>query len=308
VRIVERAGWKLEDAAFLDISDKVSGGDEQGLLGLAFHPKFAHNGRLFINYTDTDGNTRIHELHAAPGASKVDDTDKELLEVDQPYANHNGGNLVFGPDGKLYIGLGDGGSAGDPHKNGQNRRSLLGKMLRLDVDAAAPRPQIAAIGLRNPWRYSFDRKTGDLYIADVGQDKWEEVDVAAAGKLTGLNFGWNKMEGMHCFGAETCSKTGLTLPVLEYDHKTGCSITGGYVYRGKELPALAGLYFYSDYCTGILRSFRWKAGQATEPMDWKPALDPGSKLATISAFGQDNEGELYLTSLDGVLYRLSASP
>jgi glucose/arabinose dehydrogenase len=237
---------------------------------------------------------------ADPGA------ERELLRIDQPYSNHNGGNLVFGPDGKLYIGMGDGGSRGDPHRNGQNKQSLLGKMLRLDVDAPSPAPEIIQTGLRNPWRYSFDRKTGDLYIADVGQNRFEEVDVVPAGNIDGHNFGWNIVEGNgHCLFGEPCDKGGLTAPVIEYKSSEGCSITGGFVYRGRELPELDGHYFYADYCTALLRSFRYEGGRAAQSRDWKAELDPKNRLSKLTAFGEDEAGELYLLSQDGPIYRFA---
>lgn len=300
------ANGRLEVEPFLDLSARVSRGSEQGLLGVAFHPDFTKNGRLFVNYTDGEGDTRIVEIAVVdPAASRATIArERELLHVHQPYSNHNGGNLVVGPDGALLIGLGDGGSGGDPHGNSQNGSSLLGKMLRLDPDAPGdPRPTILAKGLRNPWRYAVDRAVGDLYIADVGQDAWEEVDVVPLATLAGKNFGWNVMEGAHCFKRPACSTEGYVLPAVEYGHDTGCSITGGVVYRGKALPILAGLYFYSDYCTGILRSFRWRGGDAsaTDHWDWKRALDPGNRLSQIAAFGEDEAGEVYVISLDGKL-------
>jgi glucose/arabinose dehydrogenase len=307
-RVRALVGGRLEERPLLDVSDRLSHGTEQGLLGLAFHPKYGENGRLFINYTDKKGDTHVVEFRVrkeAPG--RVDPaSEREWLKVDQPYNNHNGGDLVFGPDGRLYIGLGDGGSHGDPHGNGQNPAVRLAKMLRLDVDAATPAPEIHLIGLRNPWRYAFDRATGELYIADVGQDKYEEVDVLPADpqKRQGLNLGWNRMEGLHCFGKPTCDQRGLTLPVVEYSHRTGCSITGGLVYRGKALPVLDGLYFYSDYCTAILRGFRWKNGHVEDHWDFKKAFDPDYHLSQVATFGEDADGEIYVVSLEGTIYKL----
>lgn len=299
VRVIERG--QVQPGAFLDLSDRVSRGAEQGLLGLAFHPRWPGDPRFFVNYTDRRGDTRVVEFRGEAEPR----TERELLYVDQPYANHNGGLLVFGPDGKLWIGLGDGGAAHDPHGHGQSRRSLLGKMLRLDVDASRPAPEIVQVGLRNPWRYSFDRKTSDLYVADVGQDAWEEVHVLPPSRQIGANLGWSIMEGRHCFRSRACDPRGLDLPVVEYGHDQGCSITGGHVYRGRAIPALEGAYFYADYCTGLLRSFRWRNGEVRDHWDWKRALDPKAKLSRLTAFGEDEDGELYLLSQDGIIYRFT---
>ncbi len=305
VRAVHADG-RVEDDPLLDVSKRLSHGNEQGLLGLAFHPKFTENRRLFIYYTDQRGDIHLVELRVPAGASRVDPaSERELLRIDHSrYSNHNGGELVFGPDGKLYLGPGDGGFRGDPNGNGQNPRALLAKLLRVDVNVEHPAAEVVAIGLRNPWRFSFDRKTGDLYIADVGQDKWEEVDVVPAGTLAGRNFGWNLVEGTHCFRGSFCSKPGLTAPVLEYSHQTGCSITGGYVYRGRAVPELDGLYFYADFCTAIVRALRWKAGAIEAQWDFKPVVDPSFKLAQISTFGEDAAGELYIVSLEGGIYKV----
>jgi glucose/arabinose dehydrogenase len=282
----------------------LSDGNEEGLLGLAFHPDFARNGRFYVNYTSKDMATHIVEYKVA-GDVADPKTARELIRIAQPYSNHNGGNLVFGPDGKLYTGMGDGGAANDPHRNGQNPRALLGKILRFDIDH--PKPEVVHIGMRNPWRFAFDQ--GNLYIGDVGQNLWEEVDVAPAGSGP-LNFGWNVMEGTHCFDADTgttkdtCDRSGLTLPVAEYPHEEGCSITGGFVYRGKALPQLAGAYFYADYCTGLLRSFRWENGAIRDHWDWKAAIDTQGVLTQISSFGIDADGELYIVELTGAIYEL----
>jgi len=303
IRILENG--TLLDPPFFTIGG-LSEGNEEGLLGLAFHPKFADNGRLYVNYTSKDMATHIVEYKAT--GDHVDPASaRELIRIAQPYSNHNGGNLVFGPDGKLYTGMGDGGAANDPHRNGQNPKALLGKILRFDVDD--PKPEIVHMGMRNPWRFWFDT-TGDLYIGDVGQNLWEEVDVAPAGSK--LNFGWNIMEGTHCFDADTgttpadadCDRTGLTLPVTEYPHDQGCSITGGVVYRGKALPQLAGAYFYADYCTGLLRSFRWSPAGIRDHWDWKPAIDREGVLQQVSSFGVDADGELYIVELTGAIYQL----
>jgi glucose/arabinose dehydrogenase len=291
---------------------RVSKGSEQGLLGLAFHPRFAENRKLYVNFTDTQGDTHVLELMVArDDRDRVDSaSERELLFVDQPYSNHNGGHLLFGPDGLLYVGLGDGGAANDPKGNGQNPTALLGKMLTLDVDAtgAAAKPRIAALGLRNPWRYAFDRETGALWIADVGQNEFEEVDVMTPAMLrasTPPNFGWNVMESLHCFARPLCDAKAYVAPVVEYDHGEGCSITGGFVYRGRALPRLDGLYFYADYCTALVRSVRPQADGATvtDIWDWRAALDPKEQLADLSSFGEDADGELYLLSLGGDVYK-----
>lgn len=302
---------------FLDIQGLVTSGGERGLLSMAFHPDYAQTGEFFVDYTDVNGDTRVARYRVStnpdvgdPGSGEV------ILTVAQPYSNHNGGQLAFGPDGMLYIGLGDGGSGGDPLGNGQNLGTLLGSILRIDVDGGAPyaipgdnpfvsdadaRDEIWAYGLRNPWRFSFDRQAGDLYIGDVGQGAWEEVDVQPAGSGGGENYGWNVMEGAHCYNASSCDQTGLVLPVLEYSHGEGCSITGGYVYRGANLPTLSGHYLYADYCSGFIRSFRYVGGDAVDRRDWSSVLAPGTG---ISSFGQDAVGELYVMTLSGNVYRI----
>jgi len=305
--VVVRAG-KVKRTPLLDLTGRLSTGNEEGVLGLAFHPRFAENHKLYVDYTD-----RARATHVVEYRTRADDPDqvdpataRELLKVDQPYSNHNAGNLTFGPDGKLWVGLGDGGSAGDPHGNGQNPRALLGKMLRIDVDAAEPEPEIVAMGLRNPWRYAFDPKTGDLYIGDVGQDKWENVYAIAHDDLVGHNFGWNVREGRHCYAKHPCDRPDFTPPVVDYAHgEEGCSVTGGFVYRGAALPALDGVYFYGDYCSAKIKSFRWtpEAG-ATDHWAWKEALDPDGDLTNLSSFGVDARGELYLVSLDGNVFEL----
>jgi glucose/arabinose dehydrogenase len=298
----------VDAAALVDIGPRLSSGQEQGLLGLAFHPHFAANKKLYIHYTDKHDNIHVAEFRLGPDGKSVDyESERDVLYLKHPFNNHNGGQLIFGPDNKLYIGTGDGGWGNDPFANGQDKKSRLGKMLRLDVDADKPAPETIMVGLRNPWRYDFDRKTGDLYIADVGQDRYEEVDVVAAAQIGqggGQNFGWNVMEGLHCRNGDSCDRRGLILPVVEYNHKAGCSITGGFVYRGRALPLLDGVYFYADYCTALIRSFRWHAGNMSDQWEWRPVLDPGMHLSGIASFAEDAAGELYIVSLEGTIYEL----
>jgi glucose/arabinose dehydrogenase len=309
VRILR--GQKIDPVPFLDLSARVRlegrPNGEQGLLGLAFSPAFRANGFFYVNFTDRKGDTRVVEMRVdRTNPDRADATfERELLFVDQPYSNHNGGHLAFGPDGKLYVGLGDGGSANDPQGNGQKPTTHLGKILRITPDKHEPVVEVVAKGLRNPWRYSFDRKAGDLYVADVGQNVYEWIHVLPTNRLTGENLGWNITEGLHCFLDKPCSFEGLTRPVIEYPHSEGCSITGGHVYRGKALPELAGHYFYSDYCTAFVRSLRMSNGKAVDSWEWKQALDPEAQLARIAAFGEDQEGELYLVSHDGPLFKLT---
>lgn len=307
-------------APFLDIHTLVSNGSEQGLLGLAFDPDYATNGRFYVSYTNTAGDTRLARyLVSANPDSAIPTADTIILAVAQPYTNHNGGNILFGSDGMLYLGLGDGGSGGDPDGHGQDATELLGSLLRLDVSgggtytipadnpfvaSATHRGELWDIGLRNPWRFSFDRTTGDLYIGDVGQGSREEVDVslAAGGSGKGANYGWNIMEGKDCYPpGSTCGKTGLTLPVYDYGHEAGaCSVTGGYVYRGAAIPALTGTYLFADYCAGWVHSFRANGSGVTELIDWT-TLAPGGN---ISSFGEDAKGELYILTAGGGVYRI----
>jgi glucose/arabinose dehydrogenase len=327
--IVEKTGTvrifkdgQVGETPFLDISDHVSSGSEQGLLSLAFDPKFKENGVFYIDYTNTDGNTRVERWHVSKDNRDQADPNSafQILAVDQPYPNHNGGLLLFGPDGELYIGLGDGGSQGDPNGNGQNLNTLLGKILRIHVDPenndadhpySIPKdnpfvdkqdaqPEIWAYGLRNPWRFSFDRKTKDLYIADVGQSTYEEVDVQAGDSKGGENYGWNIMEGDSCYATSPCDQSGLTPPVFTYTHDSGCSVTGGYVYRGKESPSLDGGYLLADYCSGLL----WGLGKNADGT-WV-ASDPIDTGLSVSSFGEAASGELYVTDLNGGVYEVSA--
>ena len=303
-------------ADFLDITGRVgANGSEQGLLGVAFAPDFAASGRFYVNYTDRDGNTVIARFQADAERGVADpDSEAVLLTVEQPASNHNGGMMAFGPDGYLYIGLGDGGGAGDVHKNAQNLGTLLGSILRIDVSGDQPsvpadnpftgqkgaRPETWAYGLRNPWRFSFDRATGDLWIGDVGQGDWEEIDFQPASSTGGENYGWPLMEGTHCYNADTCDQSGLVLPVAEYEHEQGCAVTGGYVYRGAEQPALQGIYFYGDYCTGRIWGRRADApGQESVEL-----LD---SEARISSFGETESGELLVVDYSGTVYLLRGS-
>jgi len=306
-------------AAFLNIQDRVgSDSSEQGLLGLAFHPNFAQNGWFFVNYTDTQGNTVISRFSVTSALGMADpSSETRVLSFDQPAPNHNGGHLAFGPDGYLYIGTGDGGGGGDTFGNGQNAHALLGKMLRIDVDSLpysippdnpfvgnpAYLPEIWAIGLRNPWRYSFDRQTGDLVIADVGQGDYEEVNVQPASSAGGENYGWPIMEGLHCFPSfNNCVSNGLILPVAEYDHSSGgCSITGGYVYHGSQYPQLDGVYFYGDYCSSTI----W--GMARDDAGVWQSRPLAQMDGSLSSFGEDENGEMYLADMrGGVIYQLAA--
>jgi glucose/arabinose dehydrogenase len=285
----------------IDIRDRVLSGGEQGLLGLAFHPDHASNGRLFLHYTNREGDTRVDEYRARDGVADPASRD-ELLAVEQPFPNHNGGQLSFGPDGLLYLGLGDGGGANDPDDRAQDLDDPLGKLLRIDVDRAGARWEPVAYGLRNPWRFSWDRETKVLWIADVGQDEREEIDAIAELGEPPPNFGWPAFEGTN--GLDDRDPTGpgrLVGPVAEYSHDDGCSVTGGYVYRGSEVPGLRGRYVYGDVCSGILWTLRAGAARADD------VRREDEKLEQVSSFGEDRRGELYAISLSGSVSRLSAS-
>ena len=295
-RIRVLADGQLEAQPFLDISDKISAGGERGLLGLAFHPDYAEDGRFYVNYTDRSGDTQVVEYRVSGDANAADPgSAKTLLSVEQPYRNHNGGWIAFGPDGLLYIGMGDGGSGGDPEGNGQNPDVLLGKILRLDVDAGGE-PEIFALGVRNPWRNAFDGES--LYVADVGQNQLEEISVIPLGDA-GANLGWNIMEGDRCFSEEGCSTDGLVLPIHTYSHDDGCSITGGYVYRGSAIPEVEGRYFFADFCAGVLQSLRYADGEASEVTRY----DDLAGIGPVTSFGLDSEGELYVMTQDGALMK-----
>ncbi|MBK6793173.1 MAG: PQQ-dependent sugar dehydrogenase [Anaerolineales bacterium] len=295
---------QLMPQPFLNIEDRVDdGSNEMGLLGLAFHPDYEQNGYFYVNYTGDGGNTRISRFQAV-GDSADPNSEQVLMVVDQPFPNHNGGAVVFGPDGYLYLGLGDGGAAGDPFKNGQNTGALLGKILRIDVNNGVPYAvpadnpfgnEVWAYGLRNPWRMSFDRDTGDLWIGDVGQNKYEEIDYLPAGSAGGANFGWSIMEAS--YGYDGTSQPGMFLPAAEYSHDFGCSVTGGYVYRGS-MPEWNGVYLYGDYCTGTVWGLILSNGQ------WQSQVMFETDLL-ITSFGVDEAGELYLVSDNGSAYILA---
>jgi glucose/arabinose dehydrogenase len=319
IRIVKKG--RLKARPFLDITHLTDGEGEQGLLGLAFHPRYKGNRRFFVHYTAANGDTVISEFKRkhSRGERANPNSERILLQVDDPYSNHNGGDLAFGPDGYLYIALGDGGGGGDPDENGQDLSALLGKILRIDVDGrdgdlpyAVPddnpfvgqegaRDAVWSYGLRNPWRFSFDSVTGDMWVADVGQDNFEEINVERAGSGGGVNYGWDIMEADRCFEpADGCDPTGITLPVEQYSHEEGCSVTGGYVYRGDKWPALIDTYFFGDYCSGSI----WAL----------PAGDPAAgaiKILTtenrISSFGLTRSGEILMVDHGGRVLKIEST-
>ncbi len=336
--VVEQAGRVvlLKDghksgAPYLDITDRVKAGGECGLLSVAFHPKFAENGRVFVDYTASKPNlhTVISEFKADPKAGTIDaTTEKILLKIDQPQGNHNGGLVIFGPDGMLYIGMGDGGAANDtapghvePGGNGQSPQALLGKILRLDVDSPSPyipkdnpfvdnkeyRPEIWSLGMRNPWRFSFDRETKLLYCGDVGQGTWEEVDIITKGG----NYGWRIREGLHPFRGKETSPDKLIDPIAEYSHKEGgLSITGGYVYRGKKYPELKGVYIYGDYSQGRFYGLRYEKDKVTWKTEFNVSIgkNDARNRISISSFGEDADGELYVCDLQrGIVYQIEVA-
>ncbi len=319
--IVEKAGrirvfndGVLLDKPFLDIQDRIgSDSSEQGLLGLDFHPDFHKNGLFFVNYTDLNGNTVISRFEVSSDPGMADPTsEKRILSIEQPYPNHNGGSVVFGPDGNLYLGLGDGGAGGDPLDNAENTNSLLGKILRIDVNTDQPytippdnpfasdggRPEIWAYGLRNPWRFSFDRLTGDLFIGDVGQNQWEEINFQPADSSGGSHFGWDFMEGTHPFEGEPPEN--LIPPIYEYDHSQGCSVIGGIVYRGSELPEWQGIYLFADYCSGNI----WGLIRDNQGAWEGKLLYKG--IGNITSLGEDESGEIYLITNSGDLMKFTS--
>ncbi len=320
-RIVIFDGVQILSPPFLDITSLVSSGGERGLLGAAFHPNYGGNGFFYVSYTDSAGDSVIARYSESLDPNRADSTSGViLLTIPQPFSNHNGGQLHFGPDGYLYIGIGDGGSGGDPQNNGQDLGTLLGKIIRIDVDSGLPftvppdnpfvgivgaREEIWSYGLRNPWRFSFDRLTGDMFIGDVGQGSWEEVDFQPANSTGGENYGWRLMEGNSCFNpAINCNNGTLTLPILVYDHSVGCSVTGGYLYRGSKNPNLNGLYLYGDFCSGLI----WGA-QEDGLGGWNTTVLLDTNFS-ISTFGEDESGEIYfahLSATDGAIYQVVQS-
>ena len=315
--ILTSVGGELLETPFLDLSDQVSTGSEQGLLSMALDPEFADNGRAFVSYTDTEGDSQVVRYTVSAGDRNQLDPDSAttILSLDQPYRNHNGGLILFGPDGYLYLGFGDGGSQGDPHDNAQNPAVLLGKMLRIDVrgdqepygipvdnpfvDDASFAPEIWASGFRNPWRFSFDRETGDLWIGDVGGGQIEEIDLIPSGS-SGQNFGWSLFEGSICYDSEDCAEDDLTFPVFEYTHDFGCTVVGGYVYRGTSIPDLQGTYLFADYCSGNI----W--GLTANDDGTFTATEPLETDFRISSFAEDAGGELYVVDLNGSIFRIVA--
>ncbi|HXO84563.1 MAG TPA: PQQ-dependent sugar dehydrogenase [Gemmatimonadales bacterium] len=336
VLVTERTGrvWLLKSSVqqarpFLDLRGKIDSLDENGLYSLAFDPNYATNRKFYAFYTNLDGDIRIARYFvSATNPDTAEWAADTILAIPHPVAgftlpfgNHHGGQLQFGPlDGKLYVSVGDGGCCGDPQLNGQRRKTLNGKLLRIDVSGGTGytvpadnpyatdtsfAPEIWSWGFRNPWRFSFDRLTGDLYIGDVGQDAWEEVDATAgpnAGK--GVNYGWSMYEGTHCYHAP-CNSSGITMPVVEYAHAPACSVTGGYVYRGTRVTQLIGQYLYADLCTGFVGSFQLSGGVATHQTNWTSQLSPGG---SIVSFGEDARGELYIVAYSGVVYRIVPVP
>ena len=319
-KIIVLRNGRRQRAPFLDISRLISAGGERGLLGLAFHPDYGRNGRFYVNYTNRRGDTRVVEYRRASATRANPRSARRLLSIAQPYSNHNGGHLAFGPDDYLYIGTGDGGSGGDPHGNGQRRDTLLGKILRIDVDSRSRgrpygipsdnpfasgggRPEIYSYGLRNPWRFSFDRRRGDIWIGDVGQGAFEEIDYRPRGGARGANFGWNAFEGRSPFaGSAAVRGRAPVAPVAQYDHGKGCSVTGGYVYRGTRAPALRGRYLFADFCSGRV----WSIRAGPRPGGLREITGRlGVSLSNVSSFGEGLRGDLYVVA-GGAVYRFAS--
>ncbi|HJP88288.1 MAG TPA: PQQ-dependent sugar dehydrogenase [Candidatus Limnocylindrales bacterium] len=317
--VVNRDG-SVEQQPLVDLSARIRSGGEQGLLGLAVHPAFPMDPRVFVDFTDTSGDTVIASLTIDPGnKNRIDPGSfRQVLFIDQPFPNHNGGSLAFGRDGYLTIAMGDGGSGGDPMGNGQNPNALLAKILRIDMDGGTGdkaygipaenpyakgggAPEVWISGMRNPWRTSFDRKTGDFWIGDVGQNAFEEVDVVRHGTAGAINFGWNVTEGFHCYEAATCDQAGLTAPVAEFGHDLGCAVVGGYVYRGATYPFLDGTYLFSDNCSSRVWALDARPDGPTD------APQVGEISGNVASFGQDAAGELYLLMLDGSILKVVAT-
>jgi glucose/arabinose dehydrogenase len=297
IRVIERG--RVRPGFFLDIRNLVRNSGEQGMLGLAFHPNYAKNRRFYVQYTNRGGDTRIFE-YRSNGARALTATARQIFALADPYPNHNGGDLVFGPNGLLYVGMGDGGSGGDPEDRAQNMSSLFGKLMTFDVNRPSARPRIVGLGLRNPWRYSFDRANGDLYIGDVGQGSIEEIDYVPRARLGSLqNYGWDIFEGRSKFEDTPQGPGTLVAPIAQYTHDDGCSVTGGVVYRGKAVKDYVGRYLYGDYCSGIMWSLRVAGGRATS------IRRESFRVEGLTSFGEDAAGEVYLTSHDGSVYRLA---
>ena len=340
--IVLDSGQKKREP-FFNINKRVVNpfrpGDERGLLGFAFHPDYENNKKFYINYIDNDGHTIVSEFIAQSKYKADHNSERVLLKLEQPYGNHNGGHIEFGKDGYLYIAIGDGGAAGDPLDSGQDLTSLFGKVIRIDINGSPysipksnpfygiknAREEIWAWGLRNVWRFSFDKKTGDIYYGDVGQNKWEEVNFEPASSSGGNNYGWRQMEASYCFEPkENCKRDGMVLPIIEYPNDAyhpafalgrknqlnveGCSVTGGYVYRGKKLKGFEGVYFFGDYCSGNIWSFKVKDGKAAEFKNRTDEINiaDGEFTNYISSFGQDADGEIYIVDYNGAVYKIIA--
>jgi glucose/arabinose dehydrogenase len=299
-RIVYFVRGRLK-GTFIDLRSRITSGGEQGLLSIAFHPNYRRNHRFYVDYTDTRGNTRVVEFRSRRGIG-LPSSARQLLYVRQPYANHNGGELQFDPQGRLYVGMGDGGAAGDPQNRAQNPNDRLGKLLRTNPLAKPLRWKMVALGLRNPWRFSFDRANGDLYVGDVGQNKWEEIDYRPEGDISTLaNYGWRTFEGLTRFSNTPLGPGQLVTPVYVYNHSEGnCSVTGGYVYRGPAVPAAGGRYFFGDYCSGIVWSLKIANGAATD------ARRESFRVPSLTPFGEDGSGELYFATGTGKIYELAS--